>query len=97
MFQPHTYTRAFKLKDEFCKSFKEADGVVVVDIYAAREKDTGLIHSKTLADEIEKQSHNAQYAESFTKAEEILKLWAKPGDFIITLGAGDVNKIAETL
>ncbi len=97
VFQPHTYTRAFKLKDEFSKSFKEADGVVVVDIYAAREKDTGLIHSKTLADEIEKQSHNAQYAESFAKAEEVLKQWAKPGDFIITLGAGDVNKIAENL
>ncbi len=97
VFQPHTYTRAYKLKDEFAQSFSDCDGVLVVDIYAAREKDTGLIHSRTLAEEIEKHSHNAQYVESFEKAEEILKKWAQPKDFIITLGAGDVNTIAENL
>ena len=97
VFQPHTYTRAFKLKDEFSKSFKDADGVLVVDIYAAREKDTGLISSKELAEEIEKFSHNATYVTSFEEAEKILKSKALPGDFIITLGAGDVNKIAENL
>ena len=97
VFQPHTYTRAFKLREEFSKSFQDADGVFVVDIYAAREKDTGLIHSKALSEEIDKHSHNATYAESFEKAEEGLKSLAKPGDFIITLGAGDVNKIAENL
>lgn len=97
VFQPHTYTRAFKLKEEFSKSFFDCDGVVVVDIYAAREKDTGLINSRTLCEEIMKQSGNAQYAESFAVAEEILRKQANPGDFIITLGAGDVNKIAEHL
>ncbi|MBQ2695857.1 MAG: UDP-N-acetylmuramate--L-alanine ligase [Clostridia bacterium] len=97
VFQPHTYTRAFKLKEEFSRSFKDADGVLVVDIYAAREKDTGLISSRELAEEIQKHSHNAQYIKSFEEAEAILKSKANPGDFVITLGAGDVNKIAEDL
>ncbi len=97
VFQPHTYTRAFKLKDQFATSFADCDAVIVTDIYAAREKDTGLIHSRQLAEAIGAKSQNAQYAESFEAAEELLRSWAKPGDFIITLGAGDVNSICTAL
>ncbi len=97
VFQPHTYTRAFKLKAEFSTSFSDCDAVIVTDIYAAREKDTGLIHSRELAEAIQEKSHNAQYAESFEAAEALLRSWAKPGDFLITLGAGDVNTICEAL
>ncbi len=97
VFQPHTYTRAYKLKDEFAQSFADCDLVLVVDIYAAREKDTGLITSAEIADKIDQFSHNATYVESFEAAEAILRSKAEPGDFIITLGAGDVNKIAEQL
>ena len=97
VFQPHTYTRAYRLKEEFAACFSDCDLVLVVDIYAAREKDTGLISSKELAEVINAQSHNAQYADSFEKAEKTLRELAKPGDFIITLGAGDVNKVAAML
>lgn len=97
VFQPHTYTRAFKLKNEFAKSFADCDSVLVVDIYAAREKDTGLITSQEIADLIDESSHNAQYAGSLETAESILRAVAQPGDFVITLGAGDVNKIAANL
>ncbi len=97
VFQPHTYTRAFKLKAEFAASFSDCDAVIVTDIYAAREKDTGLIHSRELAEAIQANSHNAQYADSFEAAETLLRSWAKPGDFVITLGAGDVNTICTNL
>ncbi|MBQ9915190.1 MAG: UDP-N-acetylmuramate--L-alanine ligase [Clostridia bacterium] len=97
VFQPHTYTRAYKLKPEFSESFYEADRVIVTDIYAAREKDTGLISSPELAEAICEKSGNAIYAESLEKAEALLKEWAKKGDFLITLGAGDVNKICDGL
>ncbi len=97
VFQPHTYTRALKLKEEFAESFADCDRVLVVDIYAAREKDMGLISSKELADQIQNCSQNAQYAESFEKATAVLQSLAQPGDYILTLGAGDVNKICESL
>ncbi|MGN1059347.1 MAG: UDP-N-acetylmuramate--L-alanine ligase [Clostridia bacterium] len=97
VFQPHTYTRAFKLRKEFAASFSDCDGVILTDIYAAREKDTGLISSRELAADIEQHSHNAQYAESFAQAETLLESLAEAGDYILTLGAGDVYQIGEHL
>jgi len=97
VFQPHTYTRAYKLRDEFAQSFADCDEVIVVDIYAAREKDTGLISSKELAADIDRFSHNAVYAESFAVAEAMLREKVTEGDLVITLGAGDVNQIGEAL
>lgn len=97
VFQPHTYTRAFKLREEFAKSFSDCDTVIVVDIYAAREKDTGLISSSQIAEDINAVSSNALYAESFATAATMLKEKASEGDLIITMGAGDVYKIGESL
>ncbi len=97
VFQPHTYTRALKLKEDFSQCFFDCEKVVVVDIYAAREPDNGLVHSRELAEAIHAKSHNAIYAESFEDAKKLLRSWAKDGDFIITLGAGDVNKICVDL
>ncbi|MBE7048971.1 MAG: UDP-N-acetylmuramate--L-alanine ligase [Ruminococcaceae bacterium] len=97
VFQPHTYTRAYKLREEFAKSFFDCDGVIVVDIYAAREQDTGLIHARDIAKDIENISHNACYGESFAYAENWLKERVCEGDYIITLGAGDVNTIGAHL
>lgn len=97
VFQPHTYTRAFKLRKEFANSFSDCDHVIVVDIYAAREKDTGLISSQQIAKDINAVSANAVYAESFAAAEAMLKEKASAGDLIITMGAGDVYKIGESL
>ena len=49
VFQPHTYTRTKALFEEFAQALKGYDHVILVDIYAAREPDTGLVHSKDLA------------------------------------------------
>lgn len=97
IFQPHTYTRALKLKDEFAASFNGCNHVIVSDIYAAREKDTGLIHSLDLAEAIDAQSHNAAYIKGFDAIAEFIKQNVKAGDIILTMGAGDVYKIGEML
>ena len=97
VFQPHTYTRAKMLRAEFAESFADCDGVILVDIYAAREKDTGLIHAREITEDINAVSGNAVYAGSFSEAEKILKERAAAGDYLITMGAGDVYKIGENL
>ena len=73
------------------------DSVIIPDIYAAREKDYGDIHSKMLVDAINKCSNNAKYMGSFEEIENYLLSNIKPGDAIITMGAGDVYKIGEEL
>lgn len=97
VFQPHTYTRSLALKDEFAAAFADCDFLVITDIYAAREKDTGLIHAKDLADVINANSGNALYIKEFSDIAAYFKENAKPGDLVITMGAGDVYKIGELL
>jgi len=95
VFQPHTYTRTKTLLNEFSEAFYDADNVIITDIYAAREKDTGEISSKDLVSKIEKTSNNAIYIKDFKEIEEYLKDRLKPGDLFLTIGAGDVYKIGE--
>ena len=97
VFQPHTYTRTKTLLGEFAKAFVDADNVIITDIYAAREKDTGLVHSKDLVDEINAVSNNAIYIKSFEEIEDYLKENAKKDDVIFTVGAGNVFKIGDDL
>ena len=95
VFQPHTYTRAKKFIKEFSESFDDCDCVIVTDIYASRESDPGDIHSSQIAEEINNHSNNSIYKDSLESAASYLKENAKSGDIIITLGAGDVNKICD--
>ena len=97
VFQPHTYTRSLALKDDFAKSFFDCDELIVTDIFAAREPDTGLIHSKDLAIAINENSKNAKYIKDFSDIEKYFKETAQAGDIIFTMGAGDVYKIGENL
>lgn len=95
VFQPHTYTRTKFLLDEFSKAFKDTDKVIITDIYSAREKDTGEIHSRILAEKIRENGQDAIYLPDFEGIVEYLKKNASPGDLIITMGAGDVYKVGE--
>ncbi len=97
VFQPHTYTRSMALKSEFATSFFDCDALVLTDIYAAREKDNGVIHAKDLVEAINQNSKNAVYIKDFCDVAEYFKKHAKEGDLIITMGAGDVYKIGEML
>ncbi|MCI9126086.1 MAG: UDP-N-acetylmuramate--L-alanine ligase [Eubacterium sp.] len=97
VFQPHTYTRTKALLPEFAEALKEADCVVLADIYAAREKNTVGISSKDLLNEIQKLGGNACYFPSFSEIENFLLENCSSGDLLITMGAGDVVKIGEHL
>ncbi len=97
VFQPHTYTRSLALKNEFSVSFADCDHLVITDIYAAREKDNGLIHAKDLVDAVNSYSKNAIYMKEFSDISAYFCENAKPGDLVITMGAGDVYKIGELM
>ncbi len=94
VFQPHTYTRTKMLFDDFVRVFSESGvNVIITDIFAAREKDTGLVSSEELAAATE----GAVYKASFDDVEKYLKGCLKPDDIAFTMGAGDVYKIGESL
>ncbi len=95
IFQPHTYSRTHFLFDEFGESFKDADEVIVADIFAAREQDTGLVSAKQLAERIAKTGKSAKYVGDFTAILHYLQEHCQAGDLLITVGAGDVFKIGE--
>jgi UDP-N-acetylmuramate--alanine ligase len=93
IFQPHTYTRTKTLFDEFSEAFYDADSVIITDIYAAREKDTGLVNPSELVDSINKHSANAVYRSDFRSIADYIAKEAHPGDLVFTMGAGDVFKL----
>ncbi len=97
VFQPHTYSRTKSLLNEFSEAFDYADNIIILDIYAAREKDNGEIHSKDLVEKLIKRGRNAQYINSFDNAVKYLSTACKPNDMLITMGAGDVYLVGEAL
>lgn len=97
VFQPHTYTRTKAFLDEFAAALSLADEVVLADIYAAREKDTLGVSAKTLQEKILSLGHPCHYFPSFEEIERFLLENCTKDDLLITMGAGDVVKIGETL
>ena len=97
VFQPHTYTRTKAFMKEFAEALSLAENIILADIYAAREKDTLGISSKTLQAEIEKMGKKCYYFPSFDEIENFLLENCINGDLLITMGAGDVVKIGENL
>ena len=97
VFQPHTYTRTKALLKEFAKALSLADKIVLAKIYPARETDDLGISSDTLRLELEKLGKAAWYFPTFDEIENFLLQHCSPGDLLITMGAGDVVKIGESL
>ncbi|MBU5454708.1 UDP-N-acetylmuramate--L-alanine ligase [Caproiciproducens sp. MSJ-32] len=97
VFQPHTYTRTKTLFDEFTKCFANVDELILMDIYAAREKNTGLVSSEELGDSIRKTGVNCINVHSHKEAAEYLMKKVSNNDLILTIGAGDVVKVADLI
>jgi len=97
VFQPHTYTRTKKLFNLFVHAFKQADRLIITDIYAAREKDTGEIHSRDLVKAIQQTGQPCMYLQTFEEIVDYLKDNISPGDIVITVGAGDVYRVGDML
>ncbi|MBC8432862.1 MAG: UDP-N-acetylmuramate--L-alanine ligase [Desulfobacterales bacterium] len=98
VFQPHRYSRTQALFDDFTRSFYQSDMLVVLPIYAASEKAIKGVDSQLLFEEIRAHGHkDVVFMPSFTAAVSHLKQTLTPGDILLTLGAGDVYKLGETL
>jgi UDP-N-acetylmuramate--alanine ligase len=93
VFQPHRFSRTKLLAKEFGPALKAADRVYVLDIYAAGEKPMKGVTSKLIVDAARKAGVDCQ---AYPGALELAKQ-LKPGDVVLTLGAGDVWKVAEDL
>ena len=98
VFQPHRYTRTSALFDEFLNSFDDAGALILTDIYAASEKEIKGVHSMNLCKSIKDNGHgDVMYLSAFKEIVDHLTDIVKPGDVVMTLGAGDVWKIGEEL
>ncbi len=99
VFQPHTFTRTKALFNEFIDAFDCADKVIITDIYAAREKNIYKINSSDLVSEIKKSHPNKDicYLSSFDDIKSKVCENALPNDLVITMGAGDIYKVAEMI
>jgi UDP-N-acetylmuramate--alanine ligase len=97
-FQPHRYTRTKALMDDFITSFNEADILIITEIYAASEEKIEGVNGTAFAEKIRASGHkNVLFTPTKeSAAEKILEL-AQTGDTVVTLGAGDINKICDRL
>ena len=97
VFQPHTFSRTKTFMKDFAKALSHADYVILADIYPARETDNLGISSETLQKELEALGKTCYYFPDFSSIEKFILEKCKPGDLLITMGAGDVVKIGENL
>ena len=97
VFQPHTYTRTKALFNDFVNCFEHSDELILLDIYAAREKDTGLVSSVQLGDSIRKTGLKCINVSSHADAFKYLQSKIKKDDMLLTIGAGDVVNVANML
>ena len=92
-FQPHTYTRTKALFDDFVRELQLPDVTILAEIYAAREKNDIGISSQDLAAKIP----GAIYCSTLDQVADQLAKLARPGDLILTVGAGDIFRAGEKL
>jgi UDP-N-acetylmuramate--alanine ligase len=98
IFQPHLYSRTKSLLADFAHSFVQADNVLFLPIYAAREVDDGTISSKILSIEVNKHKNNSASFPDFDSAYDTVSMMGlHDKDVIVTLGAGDALKIGDRL
>jgi UDP-N-acetylmuramate--alanine ligase len=93
VFQPHTYSRTKALLREFAKSFADADHVIVTEVYAAREFDTLGVSGSDIVALMEHP--DARFIAELDEVVGYLLSHLKPGDLLLTLGAGDGYKVGE--
>ncbi|HID32631.1 MAG TPA: UDP-N-acetylmuramate--L-alanine ligase [bacterium (Candidatus Stahlbacteria)] len=96
-FQPHRYTRVYHLINSFARSFYNADVVLVTEIYPAGEKPIPGISGKVLAQRLESEHPDVRFVGDVRNLNKVIKGMVKPGDVVITLGAGDITSVARRL
>jgi UDP-N-acetylmuramate--alanine ligase len=98
VFQPHRYSRTKLLAEKFGKVFFDADCVIINDIYSANESPISGISGETIFKEIKKSNHRQiKYLPSKDDILSYLYEIVRPGDIIITIGAGDIWTVGQEL
>jgi UDP-N-acetylmuramate--alanine ligase len=95
VWEPHTFSRVKALFDDFMLAFTDADAVVVLPIYAARERDDGTLTAADLADSI--QHDVVESVNSLDDAVHTLSAMVKQGDIVMLMGAGNEYKVGSRL
>lgn len=97
VFQPHQYSRTRFLLDDFAQSFKLADATIVPDIYFVRDSQDSpkKVNSEILVEKIKEKNSNAFFIDSFKDIVDFLQENAAPGDVVVTMGAGNIWKVAD--
>ncbi len=97
VFEPHTYSRTITLFDKFAQAFYDADIVLLADIYAAREKDEGVVSSDMLAEALVKNGVDAKNLHTLEEIAKHIHNIIKPNDIVLTIGAGTITKLSDLL
>ena len=99
VFQPHRYSRTLAFADEFGRAFADADVVAVTDVYGAGEPPVPGVSGKLIADSICRfyPGRSVAYLPHRDELIAYLSLTARPGDMLLTMGAGDVTSVGEEL
>ncbi|MCS6782654.1 MAG: UDP-N-acetylmuramate--L-alanine ligase [Gloeomargarita sp. SKYBB_i_bin120] len=97
VFQPHRYSRTASLLPDFGPAFAEADLVVLVDIYGAGEGNPTGVTGEDVAAQVRRYHHQVQYIPTLEALEQELPLLLRPGDAVLFLGAGNLNRVIPRL
>ncbi|MEL6224607.1 MAG: UDP-N-acetylmuramate--L-alanine ligase [Cyanobacteria bacterium J06627_8] len=97
VFQPHRYSRTASFLEDFAQSFQAADLVVISDIYSAGEQDNYGVSGPVVAEAIAQHHPKVVYQETLDNVNVYLKKILQPGDLVLFLGAGNLNKVIPDL
>jgi UDP-N-acetylmuramate--alanine ligase len=99
VFQPHLYSRTLHLAHDFAVALAAADAVCVTDIYPARETPVAGVSGRLIVDELARVRPGMRvgWAPTLDDAVPLVRAWARSGDTVVTLGAGDVDRLAPRL
>jgi UDP-N-acetylmuramate--alanine ligase len=92
LFQPHLYSRTRHLADELAEALAAADDVTVTDVYAAREQQLPGVTGRLVIDGLSDRGVLAAWAPTVDEGAARLRRRARPGDVVLVLGAGDVDR-----
>jgi UDP-N-acetylmuramate--alanine ligase len=99
LFQPHLYSRTLHLAHEFAVALAAADAVCVTDIYPAREEPLPGVSGRLIVEELAqvRPGMRIAYMPTVEEGARVVAGWARPGDTVLTLGAGDIDRAAPLL
>lgn len=97
VFEPHTYSRTASLFEDFARSFAEADNVILLPIYAARNEDPHGVTSRELAVKSLEFNPNVLFIKNFEEVILNIRSYVNTHDVVLVLGAGPITKLADAL